>query len=59
MMSEVTQTPAQLETMHAICLQYRDLVRSGGTPTKEQDDVFRYYSDICYKDGIATRDEKI
>jgi hypothetical protein len=46
-------TREELQAMHRWCLKYRDLVRSGGTPTAKQDDQFLVFSRVCYAEGIA------
>ena len=43
----------ELQRMHRYCLKYRDLVRSGGKPTAEQDSNFLLYSEVCYAAGVA------
>jgi len=32
---------------------YRDLVRDGGTPTKEQDEAFLAFQKVCYGEGVS------
>lgn len=39
--------------MHKYCLRYRDLVRGGKTPTKEQDEQFMLFQRACYAHGVA------
>lgn len=46
-------TPEELQAMHRYCLKYRDLVRSGGTPTEAQTEKFRAFSNVCYLEGVA------
>ncbi|MDO8864134.1 hypothetical protein Q6D67_20825 [Haliea sp. E1-2-M8] len=46
-------TPAELQAMHKWCLKYRDLVRSGGKPSGQQDNLFRMFSTVCYATGAA------
>ena len=46
-------TPAELQAMHRWCLKYRDMVRSGGTPTAEQEEMFWLMSRMCYQEGVA------
>jgi len=46
-------TEEELQTMHRYCLKYRDIVRSGGTPTPEQDDNFFRFQWFCYQGGVA------
>lgn len=43
----------QLEYYHLWCLTYRDNVRKGYQPTKEEDAKFRRLSTITYREGIA------
>ena len=43
----------ELTQMHRYCLRYRDLVRGGGTPTKQQDELFMQFQRICYMEGVA------
>ena len=43
----------ELRAMHRWCLQYRDFVRDGGTPSPEQDAQFRAFSTTCYATGVA------
>ena len=40
--------------MHDYCLKYKEKVDSGEIPTDLESSTFRYYSDLCYEDGIAT-----
>ena len=49
----VAFTTAELEAMNRYCLKFRDLVRGGGTPTKQQEDSFMQYQAICYQEGAA------
>jgi hypothetical protein len=53
----MTQTPefthAELQAMHRYCLKYRDLYRSGGTPTPEQGEKFMLFQFVCYAEGVA------
>tara|TARA_R110000772_G_scaffold267274_1_gene390891 strand:- start:5319 stop:5486 length:168 start_codon:yes stop_codon:yes gene_type:complete len=46
-------TPAELQAMHKWCLKYRDLVRSGGKPSDEQDETFILFSTVTYQTGVA------
>ncbi|MCB1679140.1 MAG: hypothetical protein KDI16_10715 [Halioglobus sp.] len=46
-------TQIELQAMARYCLQYRDLVRGGGTPTPEQDNQFLLFSRVCYAEGAA------
>ena len=46
-------SPAELQAMHRWCLKYRDLVRGGGIPTREQDARFLRYSRVTYATGVA------
>jgi hypothetical protein len=46
-------TDRELQAMHRWCLKYRDLVRSGGTPTPEQDEKFLLFQKACYAEGVA------
>lgn len=46
-------TPAELRAMHRWCLRYRDLVRGGGTPSKDQDELFMLFSRATYAAGVA------
>jgi hypothetical protein len=46
-------TPAELQAMHKWCLKYRDLVRAGGKPSGQQDNLFRTFSTVCYATGVA------
>lgn len=46
-------TPRELQAMHLYCLQYRDLVRSGGRPSYWETLKFRAFSNICYAEGVA------
>lgn len=43
----------ELTQMHNYCIKYRNLVRSGGTPTKEQSTRFVRYQCVCYGEGVA------
>jgi hypothetical protein len=43
----------ELTQMHNYCLKYRDLVRGGGRPTKEQSTRFMKFQRVCYGEGIA------
>jgi|GEM_PF-3001236 len=45
--------PYELQAMHRYCLEYRDLVRGGGTPTPEQDEMFMAFQRVCYAEGVA------
>ena len=46
-------TTNELQAMHRYCLKYRDLVRSGETPTDTQSLKFLRFQTICYAEGIA------
>jgi hypothetical protein len=46
-------TLEELAALQRFCLRYRDLVRSGRTPTPEQDARFVRYSAVCYMTGAA------
>ena len=46
-------TKDQLKYYHLWCLTYRDNVRKGYKPTKEEDAKFRRLSKITYREGIA------
>jgi hypothetical protein len=46
-------TDKELLQLHRYCLKYRDLVRSGSTPTALQDLNFMSYQTICYEQGVA------
>jgi hypothetical protein len=46
-------TPEELQAMHRYNLKYRNLVRSGGTPTAEQDEKFLLFQKMCYVAGVA------
>tara|TARA_B110000503_G_C6781881_1_gene263622 strand:- start:311 stop:511 length:201 start_codon:yes stop_codon:yes gene_type:complete len=41
------------EEMNNWCLLYRDIVRGGGMPSKEQDAVFLSFSHVCFEAGVA------
>jgi hypothetical protein len=43
----------ELQALHGWCLTYRDLVRGGGRPSKEQDERFMLFSRVCYGEGVA------
>ena len=43
----------ELVAIHRYCLRYRDLVRSGGTPTQKQDTCFMAGQRMCYATGVA------
>lgn len=44
---------SDLEKMNDWCRLYRDLMRGGGIPSKEQDATFLSFSHACYKAGVA------
>jgi len=46
-------SPQELQAFHRWCCRYRDLVRGGGTPTKQQDEKFILFSRVCYSEGVA------
>ncbi len=46
-------TKDELEYYHLWCLSYRESVRKGYQPTKEEDAKFRRLSTITYREGIA------
>jgi hypothetical protein len=46
-------TTEEVAFMHEWCLKYRDLVRSGVTPSAEQSRRFMLYQRVCYVEGIA------
>jgi hypothetical protein len=52
-MSDILFSPGDLIPLHRYCLHYRSLVRSGQTPTQEQDERFMRYQEICYAEGVA------
>ena len=43
----------ELEYFHLYCLTYRDNVKKGYKPSKEEDNQFRNMSDVCYREGVA------
>ena len=45
-------TKDELEYLQLYCLIYRDNVRKGYTPTKEEDSQFRSFSRVCYLEGV-------
>ena len=46
-------TTAELQAMHRWCLIYRDAVRSGITPTLEQDAQFILFANVVYAEGFC------
>ena len=46
-------TPAELQAMCRYCCKYRDLVRTGGKPTPEQDETFFLFQRIAYTFEVA------
>jgi hypothetical protein len=46
-------TPDELQAMHRWCLIYRDAVRSGITPTLEQDAQFILFARVIYAEGYC------
>lgn len=46
-------TLEELAALQHYCLRYSALVRSGRTPTPEQDARFLRYSAVCYRTGVA------
>ena len=46
-------TLEELAALQHYCLKYSALVRSGGTPTPEQNARFMRYSAVCYRTGAA------
>lgn len=46
-------TAQELRAMHRWCLKYRDLVRSGGKPSPEQDRRFMLFAPVCYATGAV------
>ena len=43
----------ELQALHRWSSKYRDLVRSGGNPSVEQDERFMLFSRVCYGEGVA------
>ena len=58
-LSPHTQTDSQLFSleellaMHHYCLKFRDLVRGGEVPTREQRDRFMLFQPVTYGEGVA------
>ncbi len=46
-------TLEELAALQHWCLKYSALVKSGRTPTPEQDARFLRYSAVCYRTGVA------
>lgn len=46
-------TEEELEYYHLYCLIYRDNVKKGYKPSKEEDNQFLYMSDVCNREGVA------
>ena len=46
-------TSDELAAFHLWCLKFRDLVRGGGTPSAEQEEMFWLMSRVCYEAGVA------
>lgn len=46
-------TLEELAALQHYCLKYSALVKSGRTPTPEQDARFLCYSAVCYRTGAA------
>ena len=46
-------TQSELLAIHRYCLRYRDLVRGGGVPTRDQDQKFIAFQRVTYGEGVA------
>ena len=44
---------AELQPMHCYCLNNRDLVRRGSTPTKDQDDKFMALQKVLIGEAVT------
>ena len=53
MISQPDFTDTELQQMHRYCLKYRDLIRGGGTPANDQDEMFLAFQRVCYGEGVA------
>lgn len=49
--TDQNELPSLLD-FHKYCLAYRNKVRSGETPTEEENRKFMAYQKICYQTGI-------